>query len=189
MVVVVDEGKHLGHEVGELVNTQLRHVQDGVGPLQVGRGECSNEAALDCVVLVCCRGVRDEVHHMCCRVLVQGGHDVVELCRVLGDVAHGKLGLCLAEPDVGPCLPELGKLEHDGVSLISHDGGGGLTLSRPPGLLGLAAGFVGSRLVGRPEMRDDDTAAAAAAGLLVTSRKSSQSVGVTNEARSQSRSK
>ncbi len=49
---------------------------------------------------------------------------MVELGRILGDVAHGELGLSLAKPDIRPCLPELGKLEHDGVGLVNH---GGLT--------------------------------------------------------------
>ncbi len=40
---------------------------------------------------------------MCCCVLVKGGHNVVELGRILGDVVHGELGLRLAKPDIRPC--------------------------------------------------------------------------------------
>ncbi len=127
-VMVVDEGEHLGHEGGGLVVTQLRHVQDVVGPLQVRRSERGNKAVLDCVVLVCRREGRDEVHHMCRLVLVKGGHNMVELGCILGDVVHSELGLRLSKPDVGPCLPELGNLESNGVGLVCHGGSGGLTL-------------------------------------------------------------
>ncbi len=109
---------------------------------------------------------------------------MVELGGVLGDVAHGKLGLRLSEPDVGPCLPELKELEHDGVDLVCHGGGDGLT-SRS--WLGRATREERGRDRAIPGRVGVGGAAARRLHLRrvhVTSRKSSQSVGVTNEARS-----